>query len=425
MEFDFNKLIARVKNILLTPRTEWPVIAAEPETVQGLYTKYIIWIAALPAIAMFVKLSIIGSGVFGFNYRESIGSGLARMLMTYAISLGAVYVSALIADALAPNFGAQKNQTQALKAIAYSWTATWVAHIGFLLGFGLGALCILAGLIYAIMLLNQGLQQTMKCPADRSAGYTAVTIILTILLVLVVQYVVLSAMGLGAGFGGVPGGRFNLTSHDGGSISIDQSSALGKLAAIGQKAEEASKKMEIAQKSGDANAQAQAAGQMVGAILGGGDQVEALAPDVLKPFVPETLAGLKRTDISAERNGAMGMQFSQASANYTDGAGHSLHLEIGDMGSAKGLTALAGWAGVEQSRETDHGYDKTYKQNGRITHEEWDTQSKYGEFSLVLGDRFTVKVRGNADNIDQIKGAVGSLNLGGLEALKNQGVKKQ
>jgi hypothetical protein len=163
----------------------------------------------------------------------------------------------------------------------------------------------------------------------------------------------------------------------------------------------------------------------MGAILGGGDQVEALAPDVLKPFVPETLAGLKRTDVSAERNGAMGMQFSQASANYSDEAGHSLHLEIGDMGSAKGITALAGWAGVEQSRETDHGYDKTYKQNGRLTHEEWNSQSKYGEYSVVLGDRFTVKVAGNADSIDQIKGAVGSLNLGGLEALKSQGVKKQ
>jgi len=183
--------------------------------------------------------------------------------------------------------------------------------------------------------------------------------------------------------------------------------------------------MEAAQKSGDANAQAAAAGQMMGALLGGGDKVEALAPDMLKPFVPETLAGLKRTDVSAERNGAMGMQFSQANANYSDEAGHSLHLEIGDMGSAKGLTALAGWAGVESSKETDHGYDKTYQQNGRLTHEEWNTQSKYGEYSIVLGDRFTVKVTGNVDSIDQLKGAVGSLNLGGLEALKNQGVTKQ
>jgi len=42
----------------------------------------------------------------------------------------------------------------------------------------------------------------------------------------------------------------------------------------------------------------------------------------------------------------------------------------------------------------------------------------------VLGDRFTVKLSGNADSIDQLKGAVGSINLAGLEALKAQGVKQ-
>jgi hypothetical protein len=33
---DFGKIIDRIKNILTTPKTEWPVIAAEPATVNGL-----------------------------------------------------------------------------------------------------------------------------------------------------------------------------------------------------------------------------------------------------------------------------------------------------------------------------------------------------------------------------------------------------
>jgi hypothetical protein len=422
VEFDFNKLIARAKNILLTPKTEWPVIAAEAETVQGLYTKYIIWLAAIPAVFGFIKGSLIGYGFLGISYRVGIGAGLVQMVLMYGLSLGLVFVMALIIDALAGTFAAQKNQVQALKTAAYAYTASWVAGVAMILPLSILILLIAGG--YGIYLFYLGLPHTMKCPPDKAGGYTAVSIICAIVLGWIVMLIGGSLVGgsMMGGFG--PGGSIHLGSSNG-NVSIDTNSALGKLAAIGQKAEQASKKMEQAQKSGDANAQAQAAGQMMGAILGGGDQVEALAPDMLKPFVPETLAGLKRTDLSAERNGAMGMQFSQANANYSDGAGHSLHLEIGDMGSAKGLTALAGWAGVEQSRETDHGYDKTYKQNGRLTHEEWDSQSKYGEYSLVLGDRFTVKVRGNADSIDQIKGAVGSLNLGGLEALKNQGVKAQ
>jgi len=146
---------------------------------------------------------------------------------------------------------------------------------------------------------------------------------------------------------------------------------------------------------------------------------------MLKPFVPATLAGLPRTDFSAEKNGAMGMQVSTANATYSDSAsGRSLRLEVTDMGSAKGLMAMAGWAALQQERETEHGYEKTYKQDGRLVHEEWDSKDKHGEFSIVLGDRFTVKLSGNADSIDQLKGAVGSINLAGLEALKAQGVKQ-
>jgi len=425
VEFDFNKLIARAKNILLTPKTEWPVIAAEPETVQGLYTKYIIWLAAIPAVFGFIKNVVIGHSFLGVTVHTSFGAGLVGMIVYYALALAMVFVMALIIDALAGTFGAEKNQIQALKTVAYAYTASWIAGAGVILGLALGGLIALAGGIYAIYLLFVGLPHTMKCPPDKAGGYTAVSIICAIVLGFVMMFVVGGIVGVGAMSGGFsPGGSLHLGSSNG-DVTIDANSALGKLAAIGQQAEQASKKMEAAQKTGDANAQAAAAGQMVGALLGGGDKVEALAPDMLKPFVPETLAGLKRTEISAERNGAMGMQFSQAEGHYSDDAGHSLRLEIGDMGSAKGLTALAGWAGVESSKETDHGYDKTYKQNGRLTHEEWNTQSKYGEYSIVLADRFTVKVTGNVDSVDQLKGAVGSLNLSGLEALKNQGVTKQ
>jgi hypothetical protein len=42
----------------------------------------------------------------------------------------------------------------------------------------------------------------------------------------------------------------------------------------------------------------------------------------------------------------------------------------------------------------------------------------------VLGNRFSVKVSGNAGSIDELKSAVAALNLAGLEALKDQGVKK-
>ncbi len=425
---DFNKLIARVKNILLTPKTEWPVIAGESETVQSLYLNYILVLAAIPAVFGFIKNSIIGSTWFGVTVHTGVGAGITGMIVYYILSLAMVFVMALIIDALAGTFGTQKNQVQALKTVAYAYTASWIAGVGVILGMGLGALIALAGGIYSIYLLYVGLPHTMKCPPEKAGGYTAVSIICAIVLGWILMLIVASFTGaamFGAASSGLHIGSSNI-SLDGNdsNVSVDKNSALGALVAMGQNAQKASTQMQAAQKSGDANAQAQAAGQMLGAVLGGGSQVEALAPDAIKAFVPDTLAGMKRTSVSAERNGAMGMQVSNANATYSDGQ-HTLHLEIADTGSAKGIMALAGAVGVESDNETDHGYDKTYKQDGRLVHEQWDSQSKDGEFGIILGNRFSVKVSGNADSIDQLKAAVGSIKLADLEALKNLGVKNQ
>lgn len=415
---DFNKLIARVKSILMSPKTEWPIIGAEPATVADLYKNYIIWLAAIPAVVGFIKGSLIGYSMLGITVRTPIGAGITGMIVGYVLSLVLVYVVALIVDALAPTFGGLKSQVQAVKAIAYAYTASWIASIGMLIPW-LGVLIVIAGGIYGIYLLYLGLPHTMRCPPEKSAGYTAVTVIIAIILGWIIALVVAGIAGTGAALSGV--NTIGGSSSD--NVSIDADSPLGKLAALGASMEAAGKQMEEAQKSGDAGAQGEAVGKMMGAMFGGGAQVEALAPSVLKPFVPDTLAGLARTSVSAERNGAMGMQISEAKARYSDGS-RSLDLEISDLGSAKGMLALAGWAGVGNEKITDDGYEKTFKQDGRLIHEQWDGGTNYGEYSVVLGDRFTVKVSGNADSIDEIKAAVGSVDLAGLEALKNEGVKK-
>ena len=416
---DFNKLIARAKAILTTPRTEWPVIAAEPTTVADLYKNYIVVLAAIPAVAGFIKGSVIGYGAMGMSFRVPFGAGITGMVIGYALALALVYVVALIVDALAPNFGGQKNPEQALKTIAYSYTASWIAGIGLIVP-GIGWLIALAGGVYGIYLLYLGLPHTMKAPAEKAGGYTAVTVIIAVVLGWVIALV---AGGI-AGTGALMSGAANNINLGSSGVTIDADSPLGKLDAWSKKVEAAGQKMEAAQKSGDADATAQALGAMMGAAMGGGDQVEALAPDLLKPFVPATLGGLARTEMSAERNGAMGMQISEAHARYSDGGDRSLRLEVTDMGSAKGLMGLAGIAGGESERQTEHGYEKSFKQDGRLIHEQWDSQNNRGEYSIVLGNRFTVKVSGNAGSIDEIKAAVASVNLAGLEALKDQGVKK-
>jgi hypothetical protein len=418
---DFGKIVERIKAILTTPRTEWPAAAAEPATVQGLYTGYIAIVAALPIIAGFIKGSLIGTSMFGITVRDSIGGGITRMVLGYVLSLVVVYLVALIINALAPSFGGQKDMVQALKTVAYSWTAYWVAGIAVIVPW-LGMLILLAGGIYSIYLLYLGLPHTMKCPPEKAGGYTAVSVIIAIVLSWIVGAIVVGVVGTAA-MTGAAMGDMHVTGSNGDSVTINSDSALGKLAAMGQRAERASKELEAAQKSGDSQAQSAAMGKMMGAVAGANGNVEALAPDQIKAFLPDSLGSLKRNSLSAERNSAMGMQISQASASYAADNGQHVTLEVSDTGGAKGFMSLAAAMAPEEEKQTDHGYEKTYSADGNLVHEEWDTQSKYGEYSVVVGKRFTVKANGNVDSIDQLKQAVASIDLAKLESLKDAGVK--
>jgi hypothetical protein len=418
---DFGKIIERIKAILTTPRTEWPVAAAEPATVQSLYAGYIAIVAALPIIAGFIKGSLIGSSAFGITVRTPIGMGIVGMVLHYVLALVIVYVVALIINALAPTFGGQKDMVQALKTVAYAWTASWVAGIAVIVPW-LGWLIAIAGAVYAIYLLYLGLPHTMKCPPEKAGGYTAVSVIIAIVLSWIVGAIVVGVVGTAAMTGAAMGGM-HVTGSNGESVTIDSDSALGKLAAMGQRAEQASKELDAAQKSGDGQAQSAAMGKMMGAMAGSNGSVEALAPDQIKAFLPDSLGSLKRSSLSAERNSAMGMQISQATANYAADNGQHVTLEVSDTGGAKGFMSLAAAMAPEEEKQTDHGYEKTYSADGNLVHEAWDTQSKYGEYSVVVGKRFTVKANGNVDSIDQLKQAVASIDLGKLESLKDAGVK--
>jgi len=176
-------IVERVKNILLKPKEEWPVIAGETTSTAELYTSYIIPLAAIPAVAMFIGWSIIGLPFFG---RIGMGIGLSMMVTQFVLALVGVFVLALIIDALAPTFAGEKNQAQALKVAAYSMTAAWLAGIFHILPM-LGILAILG--LYSLYLLFLGLPVLMKVPAEKAVAYTVVVIVAAIVLWAVISAV--------------------------------------------------------------------------------------------------------------------------------------------------------------------------------------------------------------------------------------------
>lgn len=407
----------RVKNILLTPKTEWPAIEAEPTTTGAIVTGYVMPLAAIGAVAGFIGGSLVGTTVpFLGTYRVPIMAGLAGAVFTFCVAIVGVFILAFIINALAPTFGAQKDSHKALKVAVYAYTPAWIAGALQILP-ALGMLAIFAAL-YGLYLLYLGLPALMKAPHDKAVGYTAVVVVCAIVLSIVL-----------AGIGGLivaPAALGGLGSIASSSSEPQYSpdSAMGKLEALGRKLEESGAKMEQAQKSGDTAAETAAAFEGLGALLGGGKRVEAVSVDQLTPLVPEQFAGLARTSRNAERNGMAGITVAKAEATYGDGAGHSAKLEITDSGGATGLMGLASWANLQGERENDEYSERTEQVGGRMVHQRMSKTGGTHEYNVIVADRFIVTAEGDGIEFVALRNAVSALDLGKLEALKNVGVAK-
>ena len=194
----------RVKNILMSPKTEWPRIDTEPATIAGLFTGYAMILAAIGPIASLIGQQVFGYSFMGVTWKPAIGWSIGNAVLAYISTLIAVYLLGVIINALAPSFGGQQDQLKAMKVAVYCSTATWVAGI-FAIVPMLGLLAIF-GLIYGLYLLYLGLPILMRVPADKLVGYFVVIIVVMVVLYFVIGFVVAAltasffgAMGPAAG----------------------------------------------------------------------------------------------------------------------------------------------------------------------------------------------------------------------------------
>jgi len=411
-------LVDRVKNILLTPKTEWPVIAGEQSSTGDLMGGYVAPLAGISVLCGFVGNSVVGMSLpFVGTYRTPILAGIGVAVFSFVMAFVGIFILSLIINALAPTFGGEKSPDQAMKVAVYSYTPAWIAGIlGIIPALGLIGVVIA---LYGLYLLYLGLPRLMKNPAEKSIAYTAVVVICAIVISVIISTMaggVLMLTGGGAMMGGMGGGSAGIT--------VDKDSPMGKLEDFGRKVDEANRKMEAAQKSGDTKAQMAAATELVGAALGGGKRFEPVGIEVLKPLVPEKFAGLPRTSQGAEKGGMAGLQISKAEARYEDGSGKEVELEITDTGGAGGLMGLAGWMNVQGEREDGSRIERTRKEGSRMVHEEVSKTGGDNEYTVVLADRFIVSARGQGVAIDTLRSAVGSLDLAKLESMKGAGAVK-
>lgn len=220
------------------------------------------------------------------------------------------------------------------------------------------------------------------------------TVVVAIVLGIVIGTVTTAVAGLG-----MLGGGMGAASAIGASNEIkvgDKSVNLAALEAQSKKLEAAAKQMESGEGPAPTN------------------------PDVLKAYLPADVAGYARTDLTTGSGGAGGMSGSQAEGVYTKGEA-KIRLSVTDLGAAGALAGMAGAFGASSSSESNGKYEKIGKVDGRMTQESYDSGSKHGQYSVLIGDRFMVAAEGDGVSMSDLKAAAAAVGPARLEQLAKAG----
>jgi Yip1 domain len=185
-------LIERVKNIIVTPKTEWNVIDGEGDTLSSVITKYVLPLAAAGAICTFIGYAFIGIDL-GIIRMKGMDWGIKMAVSNIVSAIIGVVVTSFVVDALAPSFGSEKNINKSAQLVAYGYTP---AFIGALLNV-IPAVAMIGGLfgLYGIYLMYLGLGPLKKTPEDKKVIYLVVTIVVLIVVYLVIGSIMGAILG--------------------------------------------------------------------------------------------------------------------------------------------------------------------------------------------------------------------------------------
>lgn len=178
-------LVDRVKNILINPKQEWPVIDGESGDTKEVFT-YVAILAAIPLVF----------GILGGLIIAPLGLAFVIIpaIVGYLLAFAVVYLVAMIANALAPTFNGEKHMPSALKLVAYAYTPSWIGGIFNIIP-GIGWLLALLASLYSIYLLYLGIPVMMRSPQDKAVGYTIVLLICAIVLSFLIGAVLIAILG--------------------------------------------------------------------------------------------------------------------------------------------------------------------------------------------------------------------------------------
>ena len=183
-------IINRVKNILLTPKTEWDVINGETPNTQNTFVTYVVPLVAIGAIASFIGWGFIGKsyGIAGYGWKlVGVSLGIRYAIISLIGGIAGTFLTAVVIDALAPTFKSEKNFGKSFQLAAYSFTAGWIGGVFNILP----SLAIIGSLfgLFGLYLLYIGLPKLKKTPKEQVTGYFVASLVTMIVATFVIALI--------------------------------------------------------------------------------------------------------------------------------------------------------------------------------------------------------------------------------------------
>ena len=184
------KIIERVKQIVLKPRETWETIAAEEDTMASQFKGFLLPLAGVQALAMFIGNWLVGAprlltvptifSIFRRPWRMSFFESLISAILWYLLLVACIWLVGKVVSYLAPKFGSPQDELKGFKVSVYTFTPFLAAGVLLIIP-SLQIITLLAG-FYGLYLLYIGLPIMMNTPKDKSLPYFITMAVIIILL---------------------------------------------------------------------------------------------------------------------------------------------------------------------------------------------------------------------------------------------------
>lgn len=187
------KLLSRIKLIILNPNDAWKTIQQEEGVVSEILKHYVLPLAAIPALASLIGYWLIGVKIPLWGRMASFEWGLNQAITSYVSMVAGVLITGWVISYLAPKFNANVSLGNAVKMVAYSYTPVFIAGVFYLMP-SLGIIASLAG-IYGLYILYLGFEHITNVNKEKHTTYFVVSLLVLILVYFVLGVLIAAILG--------------------------------------------------------------------------------------------------------------------------------------------------------------------------------------------------------------------------------------